>query len=240
MRRVAFIVALFGCCAVCALGQGKNTPGCAVKQEFSPIVVSNPLHRVTFQCDLATPLDLIRAVGRQTRIPIGIVLGQDLTALSRTSRSYDLENVNARFALLEAIAGTGYSLREENHVMVLTASDVTIRQERLLMHEYSGFAAGTSSTMVELGASLTMWMRAAIDPGIGFGSSILSSTNDERFTVDTVPSATTEELANRIVSLGSKGMWIFRVDPVSPEGPLEDEVQIEAYQHYTNGAVTGQ
>jgi hypothetical protein len=79
-----------------------------------------------------------------------------------------------------------------------------------------------------------MWLRAVVDPTAGSGASILGSTNDERLTLKVAPVATTEGIANQIVSLGSKGMWIFRVGASPLSGVSEVDVDIESYQHYTN------
>jgi hypothetical protein len=79
-----------------------------------------------------------------------------------------------------------------------------------------------------------MWIRAAVDHETGFGGSILGSTNDERFTLGAIPVATTEELANRIVSQGSRGLWILRMDAFARDGEWTDDVEIEPYQHYSN------
>lgn len=232
--RVAAIVVLAGCGAVCLSAQGDETQGCATRGEYAPVVVGNPGSKVTFKCDRTTPLDLVRAVGRQARIPIGVVLGEDPSGLSKSIRSFDLEKVDARFALLKAIEDTGYSLKEENQVIVLIAGDLTPRQRSLLAHRYSGLKPGPSKTMIELGFDLTMWMRAAIDPSKGFGASISTSANEEQFTLEGISAATTEEIADKIVSLGSKGMWIFRTNASPTSGALTDQVVIEPYQHYSN------
>ena len=88
--------------------------------------------------------------------------------------------------------------------------------------------------MVKLGFELTMWIRMEVDHETGFGGSILGSTNDERFTLGAMPAATTEEIANRIVSLGSKGMWILTMDAFERDGERTDDVEIKPYQHYSN------
>jgi hypothetical protein len=106
--------------------------------------------------------------------------------------------------LLDALRDTDYTIGEDNGVLVLMAGDMTARQRDLLTHVYSDFKLEPYGTMVELGAGLTMWMRAAIDPQVSFGASIGGATNDERFTLEAIQLATTEEIANRIVSLGSR------------------------------------
>jgi hypothetical protein len=81
-----------------------------------------------------------------------------------------------------------------------------------------------------------MCMRAAIDLDSkhGFGASISTSPNQEEFTLEEPLSGTTEQMADKVVSFGSKGMWILRSDPSPPSGALTDQVDIQPYQHYSN------
>ena len=239
IQQILAVVILVSCSAVSSSGQSISARGCLEEQEFTPVVVENSGAKVTFKCKEATPLDLIRATAFQTRIPIGLTMGRDRSVLEETKRAFDLQGVDARSALLDALRDTDYTIKEENLVFVLTAGDLTARQRDLLAHLYSDFKSESNSTMVELGVSLTMWMRAAIDPQRGSMASIGGSTNDEHFTLEAIPSATTEEIANRIVSLGSRGMWIFRADAYPPTGASTDEVVIEPYQHHSNKVDTG-
>jgi hypothetical protein len=238
MFRVVALITLFGASVFPLLGQSSVASGCLPRSEFAPVVLKKTENLVSFKCDSATPLELIRAVGFQTRLPIGVALGNDLDALSRTKHSYDLDRVGARSALVKAIEGTGYSITNENNVMVLIAPDLTPHQRDLLTHEYRDFKPGPNESMTSLGVMLTMWMRAAIDPKLGFATSILGSTNDERFALSVPSVATTEQIANEIVGQGSKGIWILRVSPLLLSGELSDTVDIEPYQHYTNASTS--
>ena len=234
MWRVAAVVVLAGWAAVSVRAQSSETQGCTASVETDPVLVSNPSAKVTFQCDQASFLDLIRATGIQSRRPIGVVLGKDPNRLLKSIHSYDLVGVSAETALRKAMEGTGYTLKEEGEVLVLTAGDLSPRQKELLLHRYNDFVPGKDQTMVGLGIFLSIWMRMAEDPKPGYGGSILTAVNDERFTLKEALPASTEEIANRIVSLGSKGMWIFQVDPDAPPANWTDEVSIESYQHYSN------
>jgi hypothetical protein len=234
MLRLLLISFLIGAHAVRGIGQPEQSQGSASCIEVALAIESNPNAVVTFKCDHATPLQLIQATGRQTRVPLGVVLGKDPTLLSKTPRSYNLENVDAKSALLEAIAGTGYSLYESNNVLVLIAGDLNPRQRMVLDHVYEDFKAGPDRTMVMLGVQLTMWMQAELDHVPGFGGSILYSPDDERFSLGDIRLATTEELANRIVSLGSKGMWTLTTDAFQRDGDWTDSVKIEPYQQSSN------
>jgi hypothetical protein len=232
MLKVLAISLLFGVSSECLHAQNQQSDGCKTSAEFSPVIVRNPSATVTFKCAHATPLDLIRATGRQTRIPIGLVLGLDSSKLENPQRSYDLEGTTAQDALTEAIHGTGYMLREEEGILVLMAGDMTPHQESFLYLHYSSFQP--SGTMAQLAADLTGWMWMTTHLAVGYGGSILGSTNDERFSLEEMRSATTKEIANKIVSQGSKGMWILRTAPNETHNPSDYQLEVEPYQHYSN------
>jgi hypothetical protein len=214
--------------------QPPEPQGCSVGPQFEPALGSNPKAEVTFACRDATALQLIESIGRQTRIPIGIVLGKDPDLLSKTRQTYRLFDLGAKSALLESVTGTGYTVSESDAGFLLTAGDLTSRQSELLSQKLVDFKAKSNATMVELGGQLTMWLQSAIDHPQGFGGSILSSTNDERFTLQALPPLTVQQIADGIVSLGSKGMWIVATDPVQRASEWTDGVKIEPYQHYSN------
>src|SRR5580658_2644334 len=96
MARASLFIFLVGCSFVPISGQSAKSQGCSVSGHFDSFLVSNPNSEVTFQCDHATALQLIEATGRQTRNPIGIVLGADPTLLLKTTRTYNLEKVDTR------------------------------------------------------------------------------------------------------------------------------------------------
>ena len=239
MWRSIALLTLSGISFLSLWGQAGDTSGCLPHAEFAPVLVDNPEMKVTFKCDQATPMELIRAVGFQVRIPIGLVLGRDLDALSKTTHSYNLENVSAMSALSKAIEGTGYSIKNEAGVVVLLAGDLAPRQRDRLIHAYSNFGSGRPiDKMICFGMALTGWMREAASPGSGYAVSCSTSANEEQLKPSFGPVATTEEIANQIVSQGSKGMWIFKVSASPPTGVPTEEVDIFPYQHYSNRPIT--
>jgi hypothetical protein len=237
MWRAAAVILMVVCGSTRFLARGQQMTGCLAGIDYEPSLVANPDSKVTFRCAQAAPLDLIKSVGRQTRIPIGIVLGRNPDVLTSEKRAFDLENVSVETALAEAVRNTGYTLELDGGVWVILAGDRTLRQNRLLMQRYPDFKFA-SGTLVEMGTGLTMWMCSAADPEIkGFAASILGSLNDEKVAFNVPALATTKEIANLIVSQGSKGMWILRVNPNASAGASEDEVEVEPYQHYSNRPV---
>ena len=207
---------------------------CLPDQEFEPRIIHNFGDKVSFNCMQATPFDLIKAVGYQTRLPIGIVVGADPDVLFKPLENYHLTQVDASAALAEAVKNTGFSVTEEHGVFILTASDLTPHQRSLLNHQFSNFEIPPKTTMVYQGAMLTEWVRNVVNPAMGWGGSILGSTNDEKLTPRSVPNATTEDIAGQIVSQGSRGMWVFKAGPLPSSDLSTIEVEIWPYQHFTN------
>ena len=230
----ALVLTAFVCIAIFpAMAQDSASGRCLSSSEFDPVLVSNPEAEVTFTCREATSLELIEATGRQTRIEIGIVLGADNTVLSKTKRSYVLFKTDAESALQLAVAGTGYTVAKSQYGFLLTAGDLTPRQEQVLTHNFDGFL-GARNSMVVLGSNLTMLMESELHPVTGFLGSIAGSTNDEQLTLGPQGPSTIQELADRIDSLGSKGIWTLNLDAMQRTQDWSDWIRIEPYQHYSN------
>lgn len=217
--------------------QAAATQGCAVASEYAPVLVANPGGRVSFLCRSATPYQAIQAAGRQSRRAIGIVLGRNARSLLGHPRPFALADVDVETALRDAVCGTGYSLQQRSGVLMLIAGDLTARQKRVLSLPVADFRAEPGSSLSDMGQSLTMWLQNTLHPGGGYMLGGISSTNEEGFTMPEIASSTVEQIANRIVQIGPKGIWVLHADAVKQRGRPRDTVAIESYQHYTNAPV---
>jgi hypothetical protein len=237
MLRPFFATVLFLLGSGCLRGQSAIASKFATQSEFAPQLVDNPNRLVTFRCNQGTALDLIESAGRQARIPIGLVLDARQETRFHAKRRFDLIEADAASALREAIRKTGYELKQEGDVLVIVPVTLTDRQRNLLALRLTNFKTSPGSTMFDLGLQLNMWLRAAANPASGYNLSHLSSTNEEQFTIAEIPSATAQEIANRIVRLGSRGMWVLRINAGEADGRPIDTLEIEPYQHYSNKPV---
>lgn len=199
-------------------------------QETKP---SSNTGRVTFERAEASPLNAIAAVGLQTHTPIGIVFGQHKETLCDKKHSFSFKDQTPRDALVRAVAGTGYSVRERSGVFVITAPGIPNRQRKLLKHRYRIFNAEEEMTMAELGAQLTGWMWVEVEGAKGYGGSIMSSPSAEQLKLGVMKFASTEEIANRIVSLGSKGIWLFRPNNSKASSPMGESITTYSYHDDT-------
>lgn len=236
MRKWALVVLMVGVSGLHA--QGASSLACWAEQENKPRLVANPSSTVTFKCRDTTRLALIRAVGRQTRIPIGVAMSEDAAILTKTREHYDLVGVDAKTALREAIVGTGYSLKEKDGVLVLMAGDMTAYQRKLLTYRLRNFHLGSDDTVTYMNFKLNMWLDAEIDPKTGYAADMLGQTDDEKLPNEVIAEGTVESIANRIVSFGSNGMWIFSAEAVPTKGSPMERMIFESYQHFSNRPLT--
>ena len=202
---------------------------CAAQQ---PSPRLEPQETVAFDSRDASVLDLIKAITQQTCAPIGIIPGRTPEALSSSHHSFHLENVPVREALNEAVRDTVYRVVSKDDVFMLIAEDATAQQLDLLGHRFDQFGGQCGVQLPMLAANLSSWMGTVVEPVSGYAGSILGSLSDERLTLSEMHDASVEEIANRIVTLGSKGMW--RAD-IPAEGHLNFGsvgIRFTSYQHY--------
>ena len=178
----------------------------------------------------ARAFDVVVAVGLQTHVPIGIIFGKNQKTLCEVHRFFHIDELAARAALEEAVRATGYSVEEMNGVLLIAAPDVTPAQRSLLDYRYDEFPGRTGTYMARMGFQLTGWMKMEAEHVTTFGGAISHSTTSEKIDMETIRHGSTEEIANRIVQHGSKGMWLFIASKVGPDGKTDESVDIYSYR----------
>ncbi|MES2219761.1 MAG: hypothetical protein V4587_02205 [Acidobacteriota bacterium] len=175
-----------------------------------------------------SPLAAINAIGRQARLPIGIVVGKDYGRLCRLSGSFDFQGSDARDALRKVAERAGYTLTEHRGVEVLLASDIAPWQRDVLNYKLTAYPGMKNETMAYMGVMLTEWMQAAFDAH-GFAGSVLGSLTDRPLSLPAMRSVSIQEIADRVVSLDEGGMWIMKPTVAKPEGAKDVEIEVISY-----------
>jgi len=200
-------------------------PICLAQQ---PAVTPEP-PQVTFATKDATPLRAVLEIGLQSRQPTGIIFGENPQKLCETHSAFDIHTEQVRDALDKATVDTGYFIRDEDGVLVLVPPDLMAWQQTSLDYRYESFPQEEPVPMSSLAARLTGWMWAAANPMQGYGGSIPGSLDDEKIQLGTIRDESTEQIANRIVKLGSKGVWMLKPNKPDPKGPVDEQIQIYSY-----------
>jgi hypothetical protein len=157
----------------------------------------------------STPLRAIIAIATADKIPMGIILGARQT-LCEHQRNFSFSGMSTLQALQKASEGTGYVVILEQGVYEVKAPDLTEREQEVLAFRFPTFYSDPT-TMSDLGAWLTGNVSSVIEGGGGFATDTLGSTDDEIIRIPVMKGLSAPQIANEIVKLGSKGVWIMRV-----------------------------
>ena len=208
------------CLAICLQGKGVAAQNKESKDR-----------RVSFKAENITPLAAILEVAAANEFPMGIVLGARPT-LCEKPRSFEIKDRTISDVLALVVEGTGYKVSLENGVLDVTAPDRTEHEELLLNQRFGKFSAFTT-TMAGVGGVLAGQL-ATLDGAKGYALNILSDSQAETIAIPVIENSTTKEIANVIVSAGSKGVWVFRPTPV-PHRLSEIKSPIQIYGYANDG-----
>lgn len=175
-------------------------------------------------------MKMLTAVGRQVRLPIGIVLGKDYTRLCRVSGSFDFSDSDAADAVQKIAKLAGYSASEEHDTVLLTPPDMLPWQNDALNYRFTDFPGFGNATMAGMGMQLTGRIEMEIGKAPGFGASLLSSPNDLRMSLPSMESPSTKEIAEAIVSLDGHGIWMMKPTVKNPQGANDVAITIMSYR----------
>lgn len=149
-------------------------------------------------------------LGTDTHTPIGIVL--DVNKPEQLCQQYRQITVLDRpisAFLHELLSRSDYSWAANGGVIVVQPISLSHDASQVLSMKFDKFGA-MQTTMQGLRINLAGWIYSRLHPEAGFAGNILSSPDAEQFPMD-VRDASVEQILNQIVSLGSKGIWLFRL-----------------------------
>lgn len=185
---------------VCATIQPRNMP-----------MLDPQKQTISISVDTSVLAALVK-LGSYTRTPIGIVLDAGKPdKLCGQNREITAQDRPMSEFLDELLAQSGYVWSLDGGVIVIRPAHLADRVSRVLSMKFANFG-GTQTTMQGLGIILKQWVYARLHPEAGgFAGDILSSPDAEQFPQLDARNASVEQILNQIVTLGSKGMWLFQL-----------------------------
>jgi hypothetical protein len=107
---------------------------------------------------------------------------------------------------------------------------MTQREQEVYTFKFSKFYADPT-TMGDLGLRLTAYISDVIEGAGGFAIDTLGNTTDEVVTIPMMTELTTPQIANEIVKLGSKGIWIMQAVH-GDTGPKVGSTIVKIYSYH--------
>ncbi len=157
--------------------------------------------------DRLTPIQALIQFGMENHVPMGIVLGST-QALCGEPRKLSLKRATIRQVTRELLAGSDYSASIEDGVVVVKPNDMPETSGRILTIKHERFG-GMKTTMQGLGILLAASIHQYLHPTEGFAGNIMSGADAENVPPFVLSNATTEQIADHIVTLEGKGAWIL-------------------------------
>jgi hypothetical protein len=154
-----------------------------------------------------TPLQRIVAIARDAKLPLGIVIGTD-GLLCREDALPLPGPATDPLAAIRSIAGDfGYEVSGTNPAVVRNTATTSNHLRAGLDFRLTNFPAMHGS-MPLLGATLSGWVQVGLDHTSGYAMSIGEKPGAEEFSLPAFPDASAEQIANTLILLGTKGLWI--------------------------------
>ncbi len=177
------------------------------------------------------------ALARRDRIPAGVIVGREsyCALVPNLAQSFATGTVKEAFA--EIAKATGGSVTTDGKVLVLRVGTPPKRLSKALSFKFPRFPK-VDGTLPDLGALLDGWMLSTLPENNGFGSSIGISPGEETLHLPESTNVSVQEVADKMVSLGSKGIWIA-MDTNDDSSDSARTMSIDLYS-YANTQVTTQ
>lgn len=168
--------------------------------------------------DPTSVLMTMAVAARDAGVPAGIVLRKGSDICHERGPSAEPLPTDPMQRLRMIADQYGYHVDESGPVLLVTPKDGAPEVvDEALQHRWERVPA-LNSVMREMGMVLNGWMYTVADPKQGFAIDSISNSEEEVVHLPASENLSSEEIANRIVSLGSKGFWTAWQDLSTPDG----------------------
>lgn len=184
--------------------------------------------RVSFTAVDQSIVNALIQLGSQEHIPIGIVL-QKADRMCIQHKSVNTVNTTAAQIVSMLLDGTDDTFLRKGNVIEVRPKQISERTAAILKMRYKEYSSITT-TMHGLGVILSARIYGRLHPNQGYAGSILDSVDAEKLPAFKLENVSVEDIADYIVSLGSKGIWILYQSAETQQGP-DDHVQLKTYSY---------
>jgi hypothetical protein len=173
-----------------------------------------------------TPLQRIVAIARDAKLPLGIVIGTDGLLCREDKLPLPGPSADPLAAIRSIAQPFGYEVSGTNPAIVRNTATASNHLRDALEFHLKNFPA-MRATMPDLSATLSGWVQVGFDHTSGYAMSIGITPGAEKFSLPATPDGSVEQIADTIVFLGTKGVWIASENKGTPL----NQVNIRAYSY---------
>jgi hypothetical protein len=156
----------------------------------------------------SSALEAVLRIAAADKVSLGLTMGIQPTLCEQQGK-YDFTGLSTYQALELSVAKTQYKLTLLNGVYNISANDLSTTEQQLQNYKFDSFSSDPT-TMKELGGHLTGFIYDAVEGADSFFGDSLGNPNDELVSIPVYRNLTAPQIANEIVKLGSRGIWIMQ------------------------------
>lgn len=196
---------------------------------------ASEIHRtISFTAVDQSIVNALIRLGSQEHIPLGIVL-QKADSICNQHKTVNAVNTTAFQIINMLLDGTDKTFLPKGKVIEVRPKQISARTAAILKMRYEDYSSmatnmGGLTTMHGLGVILSGRISMRLHPGRGYGGSIIGSLDAQQLPAFKLKNVSVEDIADYIVSLGGRGVWIF-YQPAETQRAPDGEVQLKTYSY---------
>lgn len=145
--------------------------------------------------------------GTESHVPVGIILNSQIS-LCNSPRNVSLQSASIGSVMDALLVSSEYVWSIEDGVLIVKPGNLPKTSSYVLNLKFERFT-GMKTTIQGLGIILNGNIRGKLRPTEGYAGDILQSTDSELVGPLDLSNVTVAQIANHIVSLKGKGVWIL-------------------------------
>jgi hypothetical protein len=145
--------------------------------------------------------------GTENHVPVGIILNSQVS-LCNSSRKVSLKSASIGSVMDTLLVASEYVWSIDDGVLMVRPRNLPESSSYVLNLKFERFT-GMKSTIQGLGIILNGYIYGKLRPTEGYAGDILQSPDSEQVGPLDLSNATVTQIANHIVSLDGKGVWVL-------------------------------
>ena len=192
----------------------------------STLQETQPNQVISINLQSVSPFQALLFLGTKYHVPLGIVIATP-TKLCSPLKTIQFEHATVEQALTKVLSGSDYLWERDGDAYIVKPRAPGEAEEQILNLRLDRFS-GSDTTIQGLGIILAGYIHSHLYPKEGYAGDILSTPESEHIPPFTLSNVTVKQVANYIVGLKNKGVWILYPKPDQPE-------KTQSQQLYTYG-----
>lgn len=185
--------------------------------------------KVSFRADDQLILNALIQLGSQEHMPLGVVL-QKADRICNQRKNVNGVNMTTSQIIKMLLDGTDETYFLKGSIIEVRPKQIFGRTATILNTRYTEYNSSMPTTMQDSGVILSSRLYGRLHPGQGYIGDILASPAAEKLPVFKLENVSVEDIADHIVSLGSKGIWIFYQPAENQQAP-DGQVELSTYSY---------